>query len=194
MRASQFFRTGTGHRAERRPLASSNTPASRIPCGERFFDASYGRSLSLRPSRLFASLSDRTRGTSSSQPTEAFTSPLPDAGSPRHPWGYDYDAKLRIAPAGLPPASSAASLAAPAPRTTSDRFRQRTNEAIRRAQPAARRRVNFNLRRRSVVWPDQTQPESNCGMPPDNPVSVRGAVFIGTSSNVYRVPDRRARQ
>ncbi len=115
MRASQFFRTGTGHRAERRPLASSNTPASRIPCGERFFDASYGRSLSLRPSRLFASLSDRTRGTSSSQPTEAFTSPLPDAGSPRHPWGYDYDAKLRIAPAGLPPASSAASLAAPAP-------------------------------------------------------------------------------
>ena len=115
VRASQFFRTGTGDRVERRPLASPNTPASRIPCGERFFDASYGRSLSLRPSRLFASLSDRTRGTSSSLPTEAFTSPLPDAGSPRHPWGYDYDAKLRIAPAGLPPASSAASLAALAP-------------------------------------------------------------------------------
>ena len=63
MRAPQFFRIGAGHRVERKPLASSNTPASRIPCGERCFVASNGRSLSLRPSRLLASLSDRTRVT-----------------------------------------------------------------------------------------------------------------------------------
>ena len=36
VRASQFFRTGTGDRVERRPLASTNIPASRIPCGEPF--------------------------------------------------------------------------------------------------------------------------------------------------------------
>ena len=36
-------------------------------------------------------------------------------GSPRAPAGYHYGAKLRIAPAGLSPASTAASLAAPPP-------------------------------------------------------------------------------
>ena len=39
----------------------------------------------------------------------AFRSP----GSPRAPAGYHYEAKLRIASAGLSPASTAASLAAP---------------------------------------------------------------------------------
>ena len=39
----------------------------------------------------------------------AFRSP----GSPRAPAGYNYGAKLRIAPAGLSPASTTASLAAP---------------------------------------------------------------------------------
>ena len=38
-------------------------------------------------------------------------------GSPRVPAGYHYDAKLRIASAGLAPASTAASLAAPPPAT-----------------------------------------------------------------------------
>ena len=49
---------------------------------------------------------------SPSRPMETFSSLLPDVGSPRHPWGYDYGAKLRIAPTELPPARSAASLAA----------------------------------------------------------------------------------
>ena len=40
------------------------------------------------------------------------------AGSPHASAGYDYGAKLRIAPAGLSPASTAASLAAPCPGTS----------------------------------------------------------------------------
>ncbi len=48
----------------------------------------------------------------------AFRSP----GSPRAPAGYHYEAKLRIASAGLSPASTAASLAAPKHKTVLDGF------------------------------------------------------------------------
>ena len=43
------------------------------------------------------------------------------AGSPHAPAGYNYGAKLRIAPAGLSPASTATSLAAPLPCTSRQR-------------------------------------------------------------------------
>ena len=72
------------------------------------------RSLSLRPYSLLASRADRTRAAQRPPcPPRLLRPGFQIAGSPYASAGYDYGAKLRIAPAGLSPASTAASLAAP---------------------------------------------------------------------------------
>ena len=80
--------------------------------GQRFA-ASYNRSLSLRPSGLLTTLADRTRREPGSPPSPRWLL-RPSSLASDHPEtsGICYGAKLRIAPAGLPPASSAARLAA----------------------------------------------------------------------------------
>ena len=71
------------------------------------------RSLSLRPSWLFAPWADQTREAQCPPGHPGLLRPgFQVAGSPRAPAGYHYEAKLRIASAGLSPASTAASLAA----------------------------------------------------------------------------------
>ena len=112
LRAPQFFRTGTGHRAKARPLAAPITPPI-SSMRDSFFVASFVRSRYGPPACSPPGLT---------RPLRPFGRPglpgllLPGfqiTGSPRMPAGYDYGAKLRIAPAGLSPASTAASLAAP---------------------------------------------------------------------------------
>ena len=71
------------------------------------------RSLSLRPSWLLAPWADQTREAQCPPGLPGLLRPgFQVAGSPRTPAGYNYEAKLRIASAGLSPASTAASLAA----------------------------------------------------------------------------------
>ena len=109
-----FFHTGTGHRIGGTPLATPSTPQisfTRESLFRRFI-----RSLSLRPYSLLASQADRTRAAQRPLCTPRLLRPgFQIAGSPRTSAGYDYGAKLRIAPAGLSPASTAASLVAPLP-------------------------------------------------------------------------------
>ena len=74
------------------------------------------RSLSLRPSGSLAILTDRTGlEPCSSQAHDGFLHPSSQAQGHPRTRGTCYGAKPSIAPTGLPPASSAASLAAPTP-------------------------------------------------------------------------------
>ena len=109
VRASQFFCTGTGHRVEATNPWHSNNPLEPASCGRLF--RRLVRSLSLRPSCLLASRAGQTWGKLPGHPRLLLPG-LQATGSPRMPAGYHYDAKLRIASAGLSPASTAASLAA----------------------------------------------------------------------------------
>jgi len=95
-------------------LGNSIYPANQLHAGSSF--RRFVRSLLLRPYSLLAPRADRTRAVLG--PLRSPGCLLPGfqvAGSPRAPAGYDYGAKLRIAPAGLSPASTATSLAAPCP-------------------------------------------------------------------------------
>ena len=112
--ASQFFCTGTGHRVEATNPWHSDTPLEPASCGRLL--RRLVRSLSLRPSCLLASRAGQTWGNLPGHPRLLLPG-LQATGSPRMPAGSHYDAKLRIASAGLSPASTAASLAALPPRT-----------------------------------------------------------------------------
>ncbi len=99
-------------RSKGKALGVSEYPANQIHargCFRRLIS-----SLSLRPSWLLASWSDRNRKAQCppSLP-KTFTSGLSVQRVTSQTAGYNYGAKLRIAPAGLSPASTAASLAAP---------------------------------------------------------------------------------
>ena len=97
-------------------LGNSIYPANQLHAGSSF--RRLIRSLSLRPYSLLAPRADRTRAAHwPLRPPGLLRPGFQVAGSPRTPAGYDYGAKLRIAPAGLSPASTAASLAAPCPKT-----------------------------------------------------------------------------
>jgi hypothetical protein len=98
-------------------LGNSNYPANQLHAGSPF--RRLIRSLSLRPYSLLAPRADQTQAEPSPLRLPGLLLPgFQVTGSPRAPAGYDYGAKLRIAPAGLSPASTAASLAAPLPWTT----------------------------------------------------------------------------
>src|SRR5262249_6097492 len=91
-------------------LGTSNAPTHQLHVGTLL--RRLVRSLSLRPSWLLASWADRTREGFLPQPSlglyvRAFSSRV----TPRTA-GYDYGAKWGIAPTGLPPVSTVASLAA----------------------------------------------------------------------------------
>src|SRR5262249_19284092 len=91
-------------------LGTSNAPTNQLHVGTLF--RRLVRSLSLRPFWLLASWADRTREGLLPQPSlglyvRAFSSRV----TPRTA-GYDYGAQWGIAPTGLPPVSTVASLAA----------------------------------------------------------------------------------
>src|SRR5262249_28681586 len=95
-------------------LGTSNAPTNQLQVGTLL--RRLVRSLSLRPFWLLASWADRTREGLLPQPSlglyvRAFSSRV----TPRTA-GYDYGAKWGIAPTGLAPVSTVASLAAPPPR------------------------------------------------------------------------------
>ena len=114
MRAPQFFRTGTGHREGRRPLAAPFT--LQISFMQEIPFRRLIRSLSLRPYCLLAPRADQAAAALGPPGFPRLLLPgFQVTGSPHAPAGYSYGAKLRIAPAGLAPASTAASLAAPSP-------------------------------------------------------------------------------
>ena len=126
-----FFRTGTGHRVGRRPLATPSAPQISFTREVRF-DASsvhsrYGPAR-CSPPGLIA----QERHSGLPCPPRLLRPGFQIAGSPHASAGYDYGAKLRIAPAGLSPASTAASLAAPFPGTG---FRNRSSIRPRRPRP-----------------------------------------------------------
>ena len=85
MRAPQFFRISTGHRAANRPLASPFIPQISFVWGAHF-EASYDRSLSLRPSGSFAVLADQTKSGSAFGLRRLLTSQLAGHGSLRDQW------------------------------------------------------------------------------------------------------------
>ena len=112
MRAPQFFRTNAGHRAGKRPLAAPFIP--QISFMQEVHFRRLIRSLSLRLYSLLAPRADQTKAARwPLRPPGLLLPGFQVAGSPLAPAEYDYDAKLRIAPTGLSPASTAASLAAP---------------------------------------------------------------------------------
>ena len=114
MRAPQFFRTNAGHRAGKRPLAAPFIPP--ISFMQEVHFRRLIRSLSLRLYSLLAPRADQTKAARwPLRPPGLLLPGFQVAGSPLAPAEYDYDAKLRIAPTGLSPASTAASLAAPFP-------------------------------------------------------------------------------
>ena len=120
LRASQFFRNGTGHRVEATNPWHSDSPLEPASCRRLF--RRLVRSLSLRPPSLLPSRAGQTRGTPLGLPRLV----LPDSqasGSPRMPTGYAYDTKLSIASAGLSPASTAASPRCTTSMNRSDCFR-----------------------------------------------------------------------
>jgi hypothetical protein len=101
-------------------LATPNTRSNQLHAELAFDDwfvrFRYGppvRSLSLRPSCSPRGLA--RPGEDSPGHPRLLLPGFQATGSPRMPAGYHYDAKLRIASAGLSPASTAASLAAPPP-------------------------------------------------------------------------------
>ncbi len=88
MRAPQFFRISTGHRAESRPLASPISPQISFMWEQRC-EASYNRSLSLRPSGSLATLADRTsRDLCLYRPTVAYYVPARWPRVTPRPVGY----------------------------------------------------------------------------------------------------------
>ena len=99
---------GSGHRIQATPLAAPITPQISSMRGPIFGASSvrfrYGPPV-CSPPELTGPAGRPCK------PPGAFTSGL--TRSPRMPAGYHYDAKLRIASAGLSPASTATSLAAP---------------------------------------------------------------------------------
>ena len=106
----RYWPSGRGNK----PLATPVTPLQSASCGGSF--RRLVRSLSLRPSWLLAPWADQTREAQCPPGHPGLLHPgFQVAGSPRTPAGYDYEAKLRISSAGLSPASTAASLAAPPP-------------------------------------------------------------------------------
>ena len=106
----RYWPSGRGNK----PLATPVTPLQSASCGDLF--RRLVRSLSLRPSWLLAPWADQTREAQCPPGHPGLLHPgFQVAGSPRAPAGYDYEAKPRIASAGLTPASTAASLAAPPP-------------------------------------------------------------------------------
>ena len=112
LRAPQFFRSGTGHRVRVRPLATPFIPQISF-MRECLFGASFVRSRYGPPA---CSPPGLTRPVRPSGPTGLPGLLLPGfqvTGSPHVPAGYHYGTKLRIVPAGLAPASTSASLAAP---------------------------------------------------------------------------------
>ena len=112
MRAPQFFRTNAGHRAGERPLAAPFIP--QISFMQEVHFRRLIRSLSLRLYSLLAPRADQTKAARwPLRPPGLLLPGFQVAGSPLASAEYDYDAKLRIAPTGLSPASTAASLAAP---------------------------------------------------------------------------------
>ena len=104
--------TNAGHRAGKRPLAAPFIP--QISFMQEVHFRRLIRSLSLRLYSLLAPRADQTKAARwPLRPPGLLLPGFQVAGSPLAPAEYDYDAKLRIAPTGLSPASTAASLAAP---------------------------------------------------------------------------------
>ncbi len=96
-----------------KPLAAPTSPLESASCGSQF---SASGPFALATALLFARLTGLTRpGVPKGFPglPRLLLPGFQVIGSPLMPAGYDYGAKLRIAPAGLSPASTAASLAAP---------------------------------------------------------------------------------
>ncbi len=86
-------------------LGNSNYPANQLLAGSAF--RRLVRSLSLRPSCLLAPRADQTCGTPSFRGLPGPLLPgFQVTGSPQMPAGYNYDAKLRTASAGLSPVES----------------------------------------------------------------------------------------
>ena len=100
MRAPQFFRTDTGHRVVRKPLAAPITPQI------SFMQESFSTldPFTLVTALLFARPTGLTRPAGLYVPAGPLGLLLPGfqvARSPRAPAGYHYEAKLRNASAGL---------------------------------------------------------------------------------------------
>ena len=94
-----FFRTGTAIGQEGDPW-QLHLPRKSASRGKSLFRR-FIRSLSLRPYSLLASRADRTRAARRPLCTPRLLRPgFQIAGSPRTSAGYDYGAKLRIAPGG----------------------------------------------------------------------------------------------
>jgi len=107
------FRPSAGHRVEGRNPWHLQHSRNQLHAGTHC--RRLVRSLSLRPSWLLASWADQTENARRSQPSLGL---YVRASSPQvtpRTAGYDYGAKWGIAPAGLPPASTTVSLAAPPP-------------------------------------------------------------------------------
>ena len=113
-----FFGVGTGHQVVLPNPWLPNTPANQLHAGWRF--RRLIRSLSLRPSCLLAPLDWSSLNLISSVPwgfyVWAFSYQVTQIAA-----RYNYDAILGIASAGLAPASSATSLAAPGQQPVLDR-------------------------------------------------------------------------
>ena len=102
MRAPQFFRANTGHRAGKRPLAAPFIP--QISFMQEVHFRRLIRSLSLRLYSLLAPRADQTKAARwPLRPPGLLLPGFQVAGSPLAPAEYDYDAKLRIAPTDFHP-------------------------------------------------------------------------------------------
>ena len=117
----------------KKPLASPVCPLESASCGGQF--RRLIRSLSLRPSCLLAPVLTRPERLSVLPAFQGFY--FRALRSPCAPAGYHYDAKLRIASAGLPPASTAASLAALPPLAPVLPFTDSARIAVPHCSPAS---------------------------------------------------------
>ena len=110
---AQFLRQRHWPSPELERLGTPKKPHHLLPMG-RTFAASLLR-YSLRPAQLLATLADRTGYFS--QPTAAFPSRLSTGRSPFPPLDVTTVATEQVPPAGLSPAGTSASIAAPTPST-----------------------------------------------------------------------------
>ncbi len=110
---AQFLRQRHWPSPELERLGTPKKPHHLLPMG-RTFAASLLR-YSLRPAQLLATLADRTGYFS--QPTAAFPSRLSTGRSPFPPLDITTVATQQVPPAGLSPAGTSASIAAPTPST-----------------------------------------------------------------------------
>ena len=201
MRAPQFFRIGSGHQGDENPLAFTNNPTSQFPGGDMF--SSLGkRSFAFATALRFARPpTDLNRGDSVLLPAhEGFYFPAYRHRVAPVPAGYDYGAKLRSAPAGLSPASSAASLAAPHPschagRPPSLHFNKSARVLLKMTSPRGdrfRHTAYFRLPETDILLIARLDPRSagDCGgavsvfAPPDSlaPSDFEGrAVAVSTA-------------